>query len=134
MFQSKHEDAILADTINGVCQVLTLKEYEENENFRIQNNCFFSRAFFDVKNGTLDPPIEEWERYCICQKPINPDIPVIQCELCEEWFHFGCVGISIEKAENIDTYFCPQCVAKGGNGPENKQGTAQGDPKDLNLK
>lgn len=111
VFVSNHEDTILADSISGICNVVSLQDYEEKEEFRFQSNCYFTRASYDIKKGTLEPPMESWYRYCLCRRPVNPDIPVIQCESCEEWFHFGCVGLSASEAEKIEIYYCPQCSA-----------------------
>ena len=33
----------------------------------------------------------------------------IGCDHCERWFHGKCVGISPEKAEEIERYMCPGC-------------------------
>ena len=35
--------------------------------------------------------------YCICKQPagdVAADVKYVQCVKCEDWFHFGCVGIS----------------------------------------
>jgi len=33
------------------------------------------RAKFDIKKRKIyDPSIEEWEKYCICKRPLNPDL------------------------------------------------------------
>ncbi|CAK4440563.1 unnamed protein product [Aphanomyces euteiches] len=47
------------------------------------------------------------EQYCICRQPY--DGFMIGCELCDDWFHDTCVGISKEKAEKVDNYVCPSC-------------------------
>jgi PHD-finger len=112
VFESFHEDAILADTINGLCKVMSYKEYEENDEFRGKNGNFFSRAFFDPKKQTLNPPYEQWERTCICRKAANPDIPVIQCDLCSEWLHLECMGLSFEAANIAESFKCPNCQSK----------------------
>lgn len=47
--------------------------------------------------------------YCICKQPagdLNADVKYVQCEKCEDWFHFGCVGIS--EAPN-EAWFCHGC-------------------------
>ncbi|GEM12127.1 zinc finger, PHD-type protein [Rhodotorula toruloides] len=43
---------------------------------------------------------EEDDRlYCVCQ------------ELCEEWYHVDCVGISEDSVELVDLFICPKCSA-----------------------
>jgi hypothetical protein len=45
--------------------------------------------------------------FCLCKKRANN--LMIQCDKCDEWFHFGCVGMTKEKAKNLDSYYCPNC-------------------------
>ena len=37
--------------------------------------------------------------------------PMIGCDKCDDWYHWACVGITSEPAENTDWY-CPRCVLK----------------------
>ena len=37
---------------------------------------------------------------------------MIQCDVCDEWFHGRCVGITPGEALMIDKYFCPFCKQK----------------------
>lgn len=34
---------------------------------------------------------------------------MIACEICDEWFHGKCVGITRRGSENIENYYCEQC-------------------------
>jgi len=36
---------------------------------------------------------------------------MIGCDKCDDWYHWLCVGITSEPAENTDWY-CPRCVLK----------------------
>lgn len=120
VFESNHDDAVLADTINGLCKVVSLKEYEENEDYRAKGTCFFTRAKIDAKKQTMSPPFEEWPRFCLCQRPANPDIPVILCDVCNEWLHLECVGLSMESANQIESYKCPKCLSQPKNQRESE--------------
>ena len=53
------------------------------------------------------------ELYCICRTPYDDSQFYIGCDECGDWFHGSCVGIDSEEAQNIDTYFCPQCKSSG---------------------
>ncbi|PIK54937.1 hypothetical protein BSL78_08146 [Apostichopus japonicus] len=33
----------------------------------------------------------------------------IQCEGCEKWFHWACLGLSKQEVDRIDKYFCTEC-------------------------
>lgn len=62
---------------------------------------------------------EEEEAECSasqCKKPIADAISWVQCDLCQEWFHCSCVGLTKEYAEKIDKYNCTKCLdrVRGG--------------------
>ncbi|CAG0879419.1 unnamed protein product [Cyprideis torosa] len=42
--------------------------------------------------------------------------PMIGCDNCDDWYHWGCVGITVEPKEDED-WFCNRCKAKG-SGPK----------------
>ncbi|KAH7816559.1 putative nucleosome-remodeling factor subunit BPTF [Monocercomonoides exilis] len=50
--------------------------------------------------------------WCTCQTPYVEGQFMIQCDMCNEWFHGTCVGITPKQAETMDTYYCDACVAK----------------------
>lgn len=31
--------------------------------------------------------------YCLCARVYDPDRPMLSCDYCDGWFHFGCVGL-----------------------------------------
>uniref|UniRef100_A0A7N4PUE3 PHD finger protein 8 n=1 Tax=Sarcophilus harrisii TaxID=9305 RepID=A0A7N4PUE3_SARHA len=39
---------------------------------------------------------------------------MIECDLCQDWFHGSCVGVEEEKAVDIDLYHCPNCEVLHG--------------------
>ncbi|VDI43251.1 nucleosome-remodeling factor subunit BPTF [Mytilus galloprovincialis] len=47
--------------------------------------------------------------YCVCRTPYDDTKFYIGCDLCSNWFHGGCVGISEGKAKTVDSYTCPDC-------------------------
>ena len=44
--------------------------------------------------------------YCICNGKAREDQPVIKCDVCDQWYHIGCIGMSkLEwKRYNRDKY------------------------------
>nr|1WEP_A Chain A, PHF8 [Mus musculus] len=52
--------------------------------------------------------------YCLCRQPYNVNHFMIECGLCQDWFHGSCVGIEEENAVDIDIYHCPDCEAVFG--------------------
>ncbi|KAF9394568.1 hypothetical protein BGX21_010311 [Mortierella sp. AD011] len=41
------------------------------------------------------------------QQPV--DDVMIQCALCSEWQHFGCVGLDLERVQKLSRFVCPVC-------------------------
>ncbi|KAJ1989263.1 JmjC domain-containing histone demethylation protein 1 [Coemansia spiralis] len=61
---------------------------------------------------------EEPQECPLCREDAPIDIPAyetwLQCDVCEEWYHGVCVGISASECERIDKYHCKKCVEKHG--------------------
>ncbi|KAK3108400.1 hypothetical protein FSP39_007216 [Pinctada imbricata] len=47
--------------------------------------------------------------YCLCKTLEDPNKLMIQCDLCDDWFHPVCVSLDDEEARNISKWFCPGC-------------------------
>ncbi|KAJ7898426.1 hypothetical protein B0H13DRAFT_2664550 [Mycena leptocephala] len=52
--------------------------------------------------------------YCLCRKG-DDGSPMVNCGECEEWYHFGCVSLNEQTAEDINVYVCPSCTEKTGH-------------------
>ena len=56
---------------------------------------------------------ESLKVYCLCRQPEDGRF-MIRCDLCEEWFHGDCVGITPavgrQMEEHADEFICPNCV------------------------
>ncbi|CAF1117572.1 unnamed protein product, partial [Didymodactylos carnosus] len=48
-----------------------------------------------------------------CDRPDNGQEAMIACDLCDDWYHWDCVGITEEPLENVNWY-CPKCHSAGG--------------------
>ncbi|KAJ1945906.1 JmjC domain-containing histone demethylation protein 1, partial [Linderina macrospora] len=61
----------------------------------------------------------------LCCEDAPIDLPAyetwVMCDICSEWYHGVCVGISASECERIDKYHCHKCVEQHGpssyNGP-----------------
>lgn len=47
--------------------------------------------------------------YCICKTPYDETKFYIGCDLCTNWYHGECVGITEKKAKKMDDYICVEC-------------------------
>lgn len=55
------------------------------------------------------------ERYCICRQSFEGSM--VECEYCQQWFHFGCIGYMeashslnmLSNEEDNGKYICPLC-------------------------
>uniref|UniRef100_A0A4W5KJM4 PHD finger protein 8 n=1 Tax=Hucho hucho TaxID=62062 RepID=A0A4W5KJM4_9TELE len=54
---------------------------------------------------------------------------MIECDICQDWFHGSCVGVEEDKAAEIDLYHCPNCQVTHGPSVSKKRrgGTKQAD-------
>uniref|UniRef100_A0A674N9F8 PHD finger protein 8 n=1 Tax=Takifugu rubripes TaxID=31033 RepID=A0A674N9F8_TAKRU len=52
--------------------------------------------------------------YCLCRLPYDVTRFMIECDICQDWFHGSCVGVEEDKAAEIDLYHCPNCEVTHG--------------------
>ncbi|XP_010969088.1 histone lysine demethylase PHF8 isoform X3 [Camelus ferus] len=77
-------------------------------------------APFDARNlahrTTLQSPAKmaSVPVYCLCRLPYDVTRFMIECDMCQDWFHGSCVGVEEEKAADIDLYHCPNCEVLHG--------------------
>lgn len=64
--------------------------------------------------------------WCICRKPHNGRF-MISCDVCEEWFHGDCVGVTVQRGKQMEKkgeeYVCPTCLKNKGKQVKQEQGT-----------
>ncbi|KAA3681761.1 nucleosome-remodeling factor subunit BPTF [Paragonimus westermani] len=74
-------------------------------------------------SGPLSVPNPEGPKsravYCVCKTPYDPAREYLGCDLCQDWFHFECVGLSSEDAARLgDSWHCPECKQAETNANE----------------
>uniref|UniRef100_A0A4W4EI56 Bromodomain PHD finger transcription factor n=1 Tax=Electrophorus electricus TaxID=8005 RepID=A0A4W4EI56_ELEEL len=47
--------------------------------------------------------------YCVCKTPYDETKFYIGCDLCTNWYHGECVGITEKEAKKMDDYICAEC-------------------------
>ncbi|MBW0461284.1 hypothetical protein O181_000999 [Austropuccinia psidii MF-1] len=55
---------------------------------------------------------DEGTLYCICLGR-DDHTPMIQCEGCENWFHFSCIRMDPSEAKEIEKFYCQDCQTSG---------------------
>ncbi|XP_057659195.1 nucleosome-remodeling factor subunit NURF301 isoform X2 [Diorhabda carinulata] len=47
--------------------------------------------------------------YCICRTPYDETKFYVGCDLCNNWFHGDCVGITEENSKSLSEFICNEC-------------------------
>ena len=47
--------------------------------------------------------------YCICRKPYDNSKFYVGCDLCSNWFHGDCVGITEDMSQSMSEFVCEGC-------------------------
>uniref|UniRef100_A0AAY5ED09 Bromodomain PHD finger transcription factor n=1 Tax=Electrophorus electricus TaxID=8005 RepID=A0AAY5ED09_ELEEL len=56
--------------------------------------------------------------YCVCKTPYDESKFYIGCDLCSNWYHGDCVGITEKEAKKMDDYICMECKRAQEGGSE----------------
>ena len=112
LFASDHTDWVKANTIESKIHVYTLADYQELES--VNENAFFCR--FSYKAATSEFKPDHVQVFCKCSMPYNPDLFMVECGECKEWYHPECINMSkeelVEKLKGDSEWFCDECVHK----------------------
>ena len=111
VFASDHTDWVKASTIESKIHVYTLADYQELQS--VNEKSFFSRFAYKAATSEFKP--DHVQVFCKCSMPYNPDLFMVECGECKEWFHPECIGTSREDLDknlkNTDSeWFCDECV------------------------
>ncbi|XP_061888710.1 nucleosome-remodeling factor subunit BPTF-like [Entelurus aequoreus] len=47
--------------------------------------------------------------YCVCKTPYDQTKFYIGCDLCTNWYHGECVGVTEKEAQDMEDYICVEC-------------------------
>ncbi|KAK6463169.1 hypothetical protein DFJ63DRAFT_312491 [Scheffersomyces coipomensis] len=72
---------------------------ESPEEIAKQYKKFKNAAKFDLNSEEL---------FCICRKPDRGEL-MVQCDGCEEWYHFKCMKLKQENSDLIAKFYCKFC-------------------------
>lgn len=66
--------------------------------------------------NTVSPPVQTSQKglkkekvYCICRTPYDETKFYVGCDLCNNWFHGDCVGITEESSKTLTEFVCAEC-------------------------
>ncbi|KAG0198705.1 hypothetical protein BGX28_007881 [Mortierella sp. GBA30] len=69
-----------------------------------------------LSNYPSAPPLSTINSNCLCRQEIAPvelqgveTGVMIQCGVCQDWYHTGCVGLSQGQAQRLNKFSCPVC-------------------------
>ncbi|KAI8583625.1 hypothetical protein K450DRAFT_222031 [Umbelopsis ramanniana AG] len=70
--------------------------------------------YHDVNHAKVTQPkdeVEDSQVYCLCRRRVSDakNNSMIQCDVCEDWFHLDCVNLSSTVVDRIGKYMCPAC-------------------------
>ncbi|XP_077185665.1 histone lysine demethylase PHF8 isoform X2 [Paroedura picta] len=68
--------------------------------------------------------------YCLCRLPYDVTRFMIECDVCQDWFHGSCVGVEEDAAADIDLYHCPNCQLLHGPSVMKRR---RGNPKQVDV-
>ncbi|XP_047314042.1 chromatin remodeling protein EBS-like, partial [Impatiens glandulifera] len=105
LFLSDHYDIQSAYTIQGKCMVHSLKNYTQLENAGAED--YYCRFEYKAANGLVLP--SRVVVYCKCKLPENPDLLMVQCEECKNWYHPFCVDMTNDQAKQLHLFICSNC-------------------------
>ncbi|CAD8156821.1 unnamed protein product [Paramecium octaurelia] len=105
IFSTNTNDYVLAQTIVQKCTVVDCEEYFNMEN--CDSTTYYNRLEWDVECKKFTN-MNTIKMYCLCQQPWNPELNYIQCDKCQKWYHFECVGLKGGSYENKE-YACGYC-------------------------
>uniref|UniRef100_A0A4W5JWS8 Bromodomain PHD finger transcription factor n=1 Tax=Hucho hucho TaxID=62062 RepID=A0A4W5JWS8_9TELE len=69
---------------------------------------------------------KEVKLYCVCKTPYDEAKFYIGCDLCSNWFHGACVGVTEKEAKKMDDYVCNGCKqGQDSQDSQDSQGTTE---------
>ena len=63
--------------------------------------------------GTGEPPESEEGQFCLCRQPGGREM--LGCDVCGDWYHLRCAGVTATFARNAQKYTCLACLAASGD-------------------
>ncbi|KAI9032711.1 hypothetical protein CLU79DRAFT_727594 [Phycomyces nitens] len=100
---------------NGVDREIrtTPTETPMQEEPKVEQTSTVAKSLPERPVGRSGPAADD-TLYCFCRTPYDAPRFMIACDLCDQWFHGECIGISEKQSEFIGHYFCHSCAKREG--------------------
>lgn len=72
------------------------------------NNCSHS-SHSRASGGNSSGGLKKEKLYCTCRTPYDETKFYVGCDLCNNWFHGDCVGITEESSKTMSEFICSEC-------------------------
>ena len=108
LFLSDHRDVVSVATVLGRCQVHSLRAFLALP--RAVETDFFSRFSYAAGKKTFEP--KRVPCFCTCVMPFNPDLAMVCCRVCADWFHPAC--LAMDEGETGRALVAAQAAGKCG--------------------
>ncbi|KAF4080090.1 hypothetical protein AMELA_G00166420 [Ameiurus melas] len=100
--ERERAQAATAAQVTGTTSPSTYKrKYEEENAAKSKKKKMITTTSRETKKDT--------KLYCICKTPYDETKFYIGCDLCTNWYHGDCVGITEKEAKKMDDYICAEC-------------------------
>jgi hypothetical protein len=109
LFRSDHRDVVGAASILGRCRVLDLRAFQALP-APADTDYFYRFSYRAAAQRFLPRRVPV---FCLCEMPYNPDLLMLECMHCAEWYHPECVGLERVDASAQRAFVCPECAAAG---------------------
>lgn len=116
LFLTNHFDTQSVFSIRRKCMVHNFLNYMRLKDSR--PNDYFSRLEYNTGTAWFSP--DSIEVFCKCELPFNPDVFMLKCESCKDWYHPDCIDMPADHAKQIDNFTCDSCQFVDSKRPHEK--------------
>lgn len=76
---------------------------------RIKSDKMLSQSADEDDSTDNIPGIKKDRMYCVCKTRYDPAKFYVGCDICSNWFHGSCVGITPKMSKKMSEYVCEEC-------------------------
>uniref|UniRef100_A0A672II38 Bromodomain PHD finger transcription factor n=1 Tax=Salarias fasciatus TaxID=181472 RepID=A0A672II38_SALFA len=107
--RNQQQQQTLAHTHGGASQHSLTAHKRKREDEREAAASAKSKKKKMISTTSTKESKKDTNLYCICKTPYDETKFYIGCDLCTNWYHGDCVGITEKEAKKMDDYICVEC-------------------------